>query len=333
MVTGRDARGRSCVLSDGAVEVESAAEGMRARLWSLPRGPLHPESGSLHAASSGGCEWCVQRLTAELAGASALGCGDSLLWVAVLDGEPELVLERERVRLAAGDCSVLRGAPHYFRAAGARPCTLAALVFHPDRSAAGASPALPPRASAAPLGIGPRRVVASPGPGAASRVECDGEPPNALRLVHGAGAAYTDVWQTFGPLRDARGGGDTPPGAFEFYPVGGGACWKHMRIPPDAAFAQIDAAALAAEYAQRAPGMAAGGEHDPSRPGRHRTDSVDLLQVLSGRISLLLDEGEVELAAGDFAVQQGTWHAWSNRGDEPCALQALMIATGPLAPR
>ena len=46
--------------------------------------------------------------------------------------------------------------------------------------------------------------------------------------------------------------------------------------------------------------------------------------------TLQLDEGEVDLAAGDFVVQQGTWHAWSNRGDEPCVFQAMMVATGPL---
>jgi len=125
-------------------------------------------------------------------------------------------------------------------------------------------------------------------------------------------------------------GGDTPPGEFEFYALGGGVAWKHMVIPPVADLARVDAGALAAEFAARAPGMAAGGEHDADRPGRHRTNSIDLVQILSGRITLELDEGEVELGPGDCAIQRGTWHAWSNRGDEPCVFQAMMVATGPL---
>ena len=66
-----------------------------------------------------------------------------------------------------------------------------------------------------------------------------------------------------------------------------------------------------------------------SGPGRHRTDSIDLVQILSGHITLMLDEDEVDLGPGDFVVQRGTWHAWSNRGDEPCVFQAMMIATEP----
>jgi uncharacterized cupin superfamily protein len=39
--------------------------------------------------------------------------------------------------------------------------------------------------------------------------------------------------------------------------------------------------------------------------------------VLEGEIDLLLDDGEVRLAAGDVVVQRGTNHAWLNRGACP----------------
>ena len=47
----------------------------------------------------------------------------------------------------------------------------------------------------------------------------------------------------------------------------------------------------------------------------HRTASVDYGIVLEGEITLVLDDSEVTLRAGDVVVQRGTDHAWANRGD------------------
>jgi len=44
----------------------------------------------------------------------------------------------------------------------------------------------------------------------------------------------------------------------------------------------------------------------PRHPAIHRTRSLDYVIVLEGEIDLLLDEGEVRLAAGDVVVQRGT---------------------------
>ena len=59
--------------------------------------------------------------------------------------------------------------------------------------------------------------------------------------------------------------------------------------------------------------------------GMHRTKSVDYAIVLSGEIWLMLDESETLLRAGDVVVQQATWHAWSNRGSEPCRIAFVLI--------
>ena len=49
------------------------------------------------------------------------------------------------------------------------------------------------------------------------------------------------------------------------------------------------------------------------------TRSVDYAIVMEGEIDMLLDDCEVHLAAGDVLVQQGTNHAWVNRGNGPAA--------------
>jgi mannose-6-phosphate isomerase-like protein (cupin superfamily) len=65
---------------------------------------------------------------------------------------------------------------------------------------------------------------------------------------------------------------------------------------------------------------------DTSRhPGMHRTNTLDYVTVLSGRLTLVLDEGEVELGPFDTVVQRGTNHAWINRGKEPALLTAVII--------
>jgi quercetin dioxygenase-like cupin family protein len=71
---------------------------------------------------------------------------------------------------------------------------------------------------------------------------------------------------------------------------------------------------------------------DASRhPGMHKTTTVDYAIVLSGEIWALMDEGETLLKAGDWLVQRGTNHAWSNRSDRPCLVAFILISARPLA--
>jgi mannose-6-phosphate isomerase-like protein (cupin superfamily) len=63
----------------------------------------------------------------------------------------------------------------------------------------------------------------------------------------------------------------------------------------------------------------------PRDPGMHRTQTVDYAVILSGEIDMLLDESEVHLNTGDVVIQQGTNHAWVNRGNEPCKVAFVLI--------
>jgi quercetin dioxygenase-like cupin family protein len=66
---------------------------------------------------------------------------------------------------------------------------------------------------------------------------------------------------------------------------------------------------------------------DTSRhPLMHTTPTVDYILLLSGRISLLLDEGEpIELQPLDAVVQRRTNHFWVNTGREPALLMCVMV--------
>ncbi len=51
----------------------------------------------------------------------------------------------------------------------------------------------------------------------------------------------------------------------------------------------------------------------------HRTETVDYAVILSGEITMILDDQDVHLKAGDVVVHCGTNHAWSNRSGDICA--------------
>ena len=60
-------------------------------------------------------------------------------------------------------------------------------------------------------------------------------------------------------------------------------------------------------------------------PAMHKTRTVDYIILLSGRVTLLLDDDEVELEPFDVVVQRGTNHAWVNHGEETALLIAVLI--------
>ena len=47
--------------------------------------------------------------------------------------------------------------------------------------------------------------------------------------------------------------------------------------------------------------------------------------VLQGEITMLLDDQDVLLRAGDVVIQRGTNHAWSNRSDKPALMLYVLI--------
>ena len=57
----------------------------------------------------------------------------------------------------------------------------------------------------------------------------------------------------------------------------------------------------------------------------HRTESLDYGIVLQGELTLILDESETVLKAGDVVIQRGTNHSWANRTDMPCRIAFFMM--------
>lgn len=64
-----------------------------------------------------------------------------------------------------------------------------------------------------------------------------------------------------------------------------------------------------------------GGKRTPM----HRTSTIDYCILMQGSLTLILEDREITLKAGDVVVQRGTNHAWENRGDVPARMAFVML--------
>ena len=104
-------------------------------------------------------------------------------------------------------------------------------------------------------------------------------------------------------------------------PGPGGTSLHLVTFPPNAVFVDpsFDGEAARKESLSRLPGLADHFEQDD--PAMHRTHTVDYAVVFEGEIWLELDDGKtVHLERGDVVVQNGTRHAWRNKGARPVTM-------------
>jgi hypothetical protein len=59
-------------------------------------------------------------------------------------------------------------------------------------------------------------------------------------------------------------------------------------------------------------------------PGMHETHSIDVICLLQGEASLILEDGETRLRPGNVVIQRGTNHAWQAHGG-PALFLAVLI--------
>jgi len=142
------------------------------------------------------------------------------------------------------------------------------------------------------------------------------------------GAEFHRLWGADGPPRFPDDGG--PPPRAAYFPPVGGFRFGTFTLPPAGAGplpADLDVAAALADMETHLPGLL--GHMDPGDPGMHTTATVDFEVVLSGAVTLELDDGaKVTLHPGDTAVQNGTRHRWHNRGDVPATLAVFIVGAG-----
>jgi mannose-6-phosphate isomerase-like protein (cupin superfamily) len=104
-------------------------------------------------------------------------------------------------------------------------------------------------------------------------------------------------------------------------PGPGGTSLHFVTFPPGSVFADpsFDADAAQQEAFVRLRGIA--DHFEKEDPSMHQTNTVDYAVVYDGEILLELDDAEtLHLKRGDVVVQNGTRHAWRNKGTKPVTM-------------
>jgi mannose-6-phosphate isomerase-like protein (cupin superfamily) len=137
----------------------------------------------------------------------------------------------------------------------------------------------------------------------------------------------TDIWRTSEtPARIPSAAVETTLGPRRQMPDKRGTVVRINHYPPESeAVRMMDSQASRKTFAalgnETAATFGKGGRH----PLMHRTETIDYAIVLAGEITMVMDDTDVNLKAGDVLVQCGTNHAWSNRSGAPCVIAFVLI--------
>lgn len=172
-----------------------------------------------------------------------------------------------------------------------------------------------------------RRVVTGHDRSGRAVVLSDGPVPTVHSNPIRPGQLSFEVWKTRAtPVPLVREEPEPTTGPRSLPPPPGGTVLRISVVPPESEETRHLTPERARElFRQSGAGEAStfgrGGRH----PMMHRTETVDYAVVLEGEITLLLDEGDVVLKAGDVVIQRGTNHAWSNRSGKPVRMLYVLM--------
>ena len=159
-----------------------------------------------------------------------------------------------------------------------------------------------------------RRIVTGHRDGKAV-VLFDSAAPNQ-KLRQASGLVSTLLWVTDQTPADISGAVDQSLREIGVPPPPNGTIFRIVDFPPESGARSRDA--ILKE-------MGVSDQGGARHATMHRTQSVDYAVVLEGEIDMLLDDSEMHLEAGDVLVQQGTNHAWVNRGTRPCRMAFVLV--------
>jgi naringenin degradation protein FdeH len=172
-----------------------------------------------------------------------------------------------------------------------------------------------------------RRVVTGHDKDGKAIVVSDGLTPTLKTNPLRPGHRSTEVWRTnAAPAPITQNEPDPTLGPRTIHPAPHGTVIRIAEIAPESE----DIRNLTPEQAREV--FKAAGNENASTFGRggrhpmmHRTETIDYAVILEGELTMLLDDEDVQLKAGDVVIQRGTNHAWSNRSGKICRILYVLI--------
>lgn len=168
-----------------------------------------------------------------------------------------------------------------------------------------------------------RRVITGETADGRSVMIVDGPPSGEIGAA-GLGGLY-EIWQeaASGSIdpKDTTDKGEVTP---LLSPAAGKVKvrWFVIEPPPEGAPPDMIKAAARERFAQF--GAAHELRDQDRHPAMHQTQTLDIICLISGEASLVLDESETRLKPGQIVIQRGTSHAWTAHGG-PALFLAVLI--------
>ncbi len=172
-----------------------------------------------------------------------------------------------------------------------------------------------------------RRVVTGHDANGKATVLSDGPAPFVHINPRNAEDSSTDIWRTGDMPATIVAEHEEPTlGPRRQMPTKNGTVIRINRFAPETGAVRNMSveqarAAFTALGNEPASTFGRGGHH----PLMHRTETIDYAVILSGEITMILDDQDVHLKAGDTVVQCGTNHAWANRSGAVCEVLFVLI--------
>ena len=241
----------------------------------------------------------------------------------LLSGERVLILDDGEVTMKPGDIVIQVGAWHRWAVRGQGATMMFDMIsarFEDGEAglAQGSDkPIAPPRNFRLPTGVeAVRRIVTIDREPGLSSIVSDGPAPDVWLDPARPGFASTRLWVT--NSTPAKIVFETLHLPHKMLPPPNGSVMRYITLPPDNSWkGKVSESDVRAYYAAMgAPGACRYGEGS-GHPYTQQTRTLDFCAVIKGEVTLILDNEEVNLTAGQIVVQRGTRHAWSNRSKSP----------------
>lgn len=152
-----------------------------------------------------------------------------------------------------------------------------------------------------------RRIITGHNSAGRSIIVEDAACPNVQTIMGVPEFATTEFWKTVEtPVDLTKEQADPAAGPVTLPPPVNGTVLRVVEFPPDSL------------VRDKMP-------QSPPKDLMHRTASIDYAFVIEGEVFAILDEEETLMKAGDFMIQRGTNHNWSNRSSAPARVLFVLI--------
>jgi quercetin dioxygenase-like cupin family protein len=250
----------------------------------------------------------------------------SLDYGILISGERVMELDDTKLTLKPGDVVIDVGAWHLWDSS-AKGCLMAFDMFDAEFADGPAGtvqgndkPMPPPENQKLPAGVKPaRRIVAADKEAGKSSLILDTASPDVRTDPARPGFAVHRMWVC--DSSPARLVYETLHLPNVLIPPKGGSVLNVFTYPPDAAWKSKVGERDVKSYFES---VGAAGASTYSAQGGHpymqKTRTLDLCIVTEGELTLVLDTQEVVVREGEFVINRGGNHAWSNRSAKPAVV-------------